>query len=285
MAATTQPFFIVSSGRSGTAMMERLFGVFPQVEMHHEYMVQHVQPAAVRFQMGLIDAHHAIDVLRATHESAILYSAAPFWGDASNKLSWLIPQLDRLFPTARFVHLVRDGRKVASSYFHKLGAECYDDTSTAALQAFYDADGALPAPPPEKKYWWPLPRHDDPRAQEFRRYDQFERIAYHWSEINRVIMRDLEAVPAARKHFVRLEDLVASGPDRQRLLNFLGLPWDDRIAGLLARPHNVNRPEDYPLKPKQTDQFWSIAGDTMRALDYHERPEYRVAYRRNSNTY
>ncbi len=279
MTEATQPFFIVSSGRSGTAMMERLFGVFPQVDMHHEYMVQHVQPAAVRFQMGLINAQQATEILRATHKAGVLYSDAPFWGDASNKLSWLIPLLNRLFPTARFVHLVRDGRKVASSYFHKLGAECYDDSSTTALQAFYDADGALPAPPPEKKYWWPLPRRDDPRAAEFRRFDQFERIVYHWCEINRIIMRDLEAVPAARKHLVRLEDIVGRATERQCLLNFLGLPWDDRVAGLLARPHNVNRPEDYPLKPKQTDQFWHLAGGMMRTFGYHERPEYRVAYR------
>ena len=175
---------------------------------------------------------------------------------------------------------MRDGRKVASSYFHKLGAECYDDASTAALQAFYDADGTLPAPPPEKKYWWPLPRRDDDDAHAFRGYSQFERIVYHWREVNRVIMRDLGTVPAARKHFVRLEDLVTSGHERQRLLNFLGLAWEDRVASLLARPHNVNRPEDYPLKPKQSEQIWRIAGDTMRTFGYHERPEYRVAYRR-----
>ena len=280
MAATTHPFFIVSSGRSGTAMMERLFGAFPHVDVHHEYMVHHVQPAGVAFQMGLIDEDQATDVLRLTHAAAVHYTTAPFWGDSSNKLSWLIPLLDRLFPTARYVHLVRDGRKVASSYFHKLGNECYDDTSTAALQAYYDADGALPAPPPEKKYWWPLPRHDDPRAREFRRYDQFERIVYHWAEINRVILRDLRAVPGPRTHFVRLEDLVASGLERQRLLNFLGIAWDDRVAALLARPHNVNRPEDYPLKPKQAEQFWRIAGGMMRTFGYEERPEYRVAYRR-----
>ena len=280
MAETTQPFFIVSSGRSGTAMMERLFAVFPQVDMHHEYMVHHVQPVACGYRMGVLDEQQTIDVLRLTHVAAVHYSTAPFWGDSSNKLSWLIPQLNELFPTARFVHLVRDGRKVASSYFHKLGTECYDDASTATLQAFYDADGELPAPPPEKKYWWPLPRRDDPMADTFRSFDQFERIAYHWAEINRVIMRDLDAVPWERKHRVRLEDLVTHGQERQRLLNFLRLPWDDRVASLLARPHNVNRPEDFPLRPKQTEQFWQIAGDAMREFGYHERPEYRVAYRR-----
>ena len=86
MAETTQPFFIVSSGRSGTAMMERLFSAFPQVDMHHEYMVHHVQPAAIAFHMGLIDERQAMDVLRLTHAAAVHYTAAPFWGDSSNKL-------------------------------------------------------------------------------------------------------------------------------------------------------------------------------------------------------
>lgn len=54
MTASTRPIFIVSSGRSGTAMMEKLFNAFPQVEMHHEYMVNHVQPAAVKYYLGLI---------------------------------------------------------------------------------------------------------------------------------------------------------------------------------------------------------------------------------------
>jgi hypothetical protein len=229
--------------------------------------------------MGILDEASVLDVLRLTHASAVHYCSAPMWGDASNKLSWLIPLLDRLFPTARYVHLVRDGRKVASSFFHKLGAECYDDASTQILQAFYDAEGALPAPPPEKKFWWPLPRHGEATARPFRAFSQFERIAWHWAEINRVITRDLAAIPEERRHFVRLEDLVTRAHSRQQLLNFLGLPWDNRVAALLMRPHNVNRPEDYPLSPKQTEQFWLLAGDTMRQFGYHERPEYRVAYR------
>src|SRR6185437_14868605 len=109
--------------------------------------------------------------------------------------------LAALLPDAKFVHLVRDGRKVAGSYFRKLTAECYDDRSTAILQAFADDPAACPMPPPEKKYWWPLPRKDDPRSAEFRRYGQFERIAWHWAEINRVMLDSLAALPAARAHF------------------------------------------------------------------------------------
>ena len=92
------------------------------------------------------------------------YCEKEHWGDSSNKLSWLIPELAELLPQAKFVHLVRDGRKVASSYFHKLADECYDDRSTAILRAHVDDPLGAPPPPPEKKYWWPLPRTDDPVA-------------------------------------------------------------------------------------------------------------------------
>jgi len=163
---SARPFFIVSSGRSGTAMLHKALSAAGNIEMHHEYMVNIVQPLAIRRYLGLTDKYKALKVLVESHVSAVQYSEAAFWGDSSNKLSWLIPELAELLPEARFVHLVRDGRKVASSYFHKLGDECYDDRSTAILQAHCDDPARIPAPPPEKKYWWPVPRHDDPVAQD-----------------------------------------------------------------------------------------------------------------------
>ena len=130
----------------------------PGVEMHHEYMVQITQPLAVQALSGP-DRRGRMPrgCSRETHGAAIHYSEAAHWGDSSNKLSWLIPDLAALFPEARFVHLVRDGRKVASSYFHKLGDECYDDRSTAHSAGASRRSRSNPAPPPEKKYWWPLP--------------------------------------------------------------------------------------------------------------------------------
>src|SRR4051812_4178895 len=112
MGASAKPFFIVSSGRSGTAMLHKALAAVPSVEMHHEYMVHIVQPLAVRRYLGLIDASEAARVLAETHAAAAHYTDAMHWGDSSNKLSWLIPELAALLPEARFVHLVRDGRKV-----------------------------------------------------------------------------------------------------------------------------------------------------------------------------
>jgi hypothetical protein len=270
------PFFIVSSGRSGTAMLHKLLSAEPDVEMHHEYMVQITQPLAVKRYLDLVDSDDAAGVLRETHVAAIRYSEKAHWGDSSNKLSWLIPELAMLLPGARFVHLVRDGRKVANSYFHKLGDECYDDRSVAILQAF--ADGAMPAPPPEKKYWWPLPKPGTAADVEFRKYGQFQRIAWHWAEINRVIVKALAALPRARQHFVRLEDLQAQPAVVKGLFQFLTLPYRDEHFAAFARPHNVNRPEDRLLTPQQRDQFDAIAGEALAHFGYADSEEYLVNY-------
>jgi len=271
-----QPFFIVSSGRSGTAMLHKALSAVPGVAMHHEYAVQITQPLAVKRYLGAVDETQTRKVMEESFGAAVRHAQGTHWGDSSNKLSWLIPDLAALFPEARFVHLVRDGRKVASSYFHKLGDEAYDDRSNAILQDWYDGKG--PLPPPEKPYWWPVPRRGDPMAQAFRRFEQFERICWHWAEVNRVALEALAALPKARTLFVRLEELVQSPALVRDLFGFLGVPYDDSRFAVFARPHNVNRPEDRLLDDRQRAQFEAIAAPMMARLGYAGRPEYTVSY-------
>ncbi|MEI9996346.1 MAG: sulfotransferase [Rhizomicrobium sp.] len=278
MSKTTQPFFIVSSGRSGTAMLHKVLSAVPGMDMQHEYMVQIAQPLAVRRYLGLATDAQAREILTETHAAAVHYSEAAHWGDSSNKLSWLIPELAQVLPAAKFVHLVRDGRKVAGSYFRKLGDECYDDRSTAILQAHCDDPSSVPTPPPEKKYWWPVPRRGDPAAGPFRGFDQFGRICWHWAEINRVILAELARLPRARQMFVRLEELQASPEAVKGLYGFLGLPYRDAAFAAFARPHNVNRPEDRLLDARERESFERIAAPMQRQLGYAERPEYVVNY-------
>jgi hypothetical protein len=273
-----KPFFIVSSGRSGTAMMVKALGAVPGVTIEHEYMVHIVQPLAVRRYHGLASSQEVRAALASTHGAALNYAQTPFWGDSCNKLSWLIPELAALFPEARFVYLARDGRKVASSYFHKLTNECYDDRSTKILADYLENPRSIPAPPPEKKYWWPQPKAGDPFAAEFRRFDQFQRIAWHWVEVNRTILEDLATVPEQRQRFFRLEDLCAQSYFVAALFEFLGLPYRPECAAAFARPHNVNRPVDRLLTPQQTTQFDRIAGAMMERLAYRGQPEYVVNY-------
>jgi hypothetical protein len=70
----TRPFFIVSSGRSGTAMLHKALSSTPDLEIHHEYMVQITQPLAVKRYLGLIGEDECRRILHDTHGAAIHYS-------------------------------------------------------------------------------------------------------------------------------------------------------------------------------------------------------------------
>jgi len=269
--------FIVSSGRSGSAMMESLFRALPGVEMQHEYMVHITQKLGCRYAMGLADDDAAIRVLRETHLAAVQHSPASVWGDSSNKLSWLVRPLAKLMPEARFVHLTRDGRKVAGSYLRKLGDECYDDASTATLGRWLAAPDGVP-PPPEKKYWWPHPTIDDPDAARWPHFNQFERIAWHWNAINREIGLAFAELACGQTLSVKLEDLVSDRDTFDRFVRFCWTEPSNEAYALMQRPHNVNRPEDAPLSAAQSAAFWRIAAEQMDALGYTDQPEYAMRY-------
>jgi hypothetical protein len=271
MSSETRPFFVVSSGRSGTAMMQRLFSAYPHVEMHHEYMMQHVQPAAIKYYLGLIGLGEAVHVLRATHGASIHHTTARLWGDSSHALSWLIPVLNRLFPNARFIHLVRDGRHVTQSYFNTRSKDCYTDDAVLALQRHYDSRGQVPAPPPEGRFWWPVPPRGHPLEEAFHSLGRFERIAFHWAQVNRTINHHLDAIPPERKHLIRLEDMASRPEARQGLMDFLGLPWDDRLMGLVAPASDAGAEDPAALTPAQAAQFDAMASDMMQLFCY-DRP-------------
>ena len=275
---TAKPIFIISSGRAGSAMMDKALGTYDALEMHHEFCCERVQNVAVRRYMGLATSDEVHAMLDEVYAPALAASSRMMWGDSSNKLSWIIPELAEHFPEAKFIHVTRDGRKVASSYFHKLSDECYDNEATAALADYVRDPKSNPAPPAEKRYWWPQPQASHPFAKRFHFLDQFQRIAFHWAEINEVIFSGLEALPPSRSHFTRLEDLCGTPSTITDLTDFLDLPRNDDLFALFQRPHNVNLPQDTSLTPEQTAQFEALAGEMMHRLAYAGTPEYRVAY-------
>ncbi len=259
-------------------MMEKLLTRFDNVEIHHEYLCKYVQPLGVKYYMGLVGLDETLKELDQLHAAALRSSDKELFGDSSNKLSWLIRPLSQLFPEAKFIHLVRDGRKVVSSFFHKLQDECYDDTSTAMLQAWVDNPAECPEPPPEKRYWWNLPEPTTPLAEEFRKYDQFERICFHWAEVNRVIIESLKNVDPVQHRTFKLEDLASQSDIVREMLEFLGLKYQGDDFEVMQRPHNVNIPRDFLLTGEQRIKFEKIAGSMMREFGYDQRDEYQVTY-------
>jgi hypothetical protein len=271
--------FILGSGRSGTKMAAKLFAGVPHIESHHEYVRDAYQREAALYFMGKLPRAEMAERLRGIYGAAAHYGRADYFIDASNKLSWVADVLVEAFPTARFVHLTRDGRKVASSFFHKLGGHVYSDRGVAALRAWLADCDTHPMPPPPEDFWWVIPQAGQPFHEDFPAFDQFQRCCYQWAESNRCIADALEAAPLERQINVKLEALSSDPAEVKRLLAFVDVPFDDSFVQVLSRPQHVYVPLDYPLTSAQAAQFAAIGGAMMRRLGYDlATPEYRVSY-------
>ena len=274
----TVPIFIIGSGRSGTLQMAKMLENIEGVQAHHEYLFENILKPSVLHRMGLIKSEGIKDILLETHVPAVHYSDEPVWVDSSNALPWIIRPLYELFPNARFIHLLRDGRKVVSSFYHKFSEIMYSDECVYKLNKWIANPELLLSPPPEKKYWRPIPVKGEKYFEEFTKFNRFQRLCYYWQDCNIRIYESLSVVPDNQKASFHLEDLVSDSTVLECFLNIFGAKYDDSYLLKLKRPVNVHVPQNFPLTENERVEFNSIAGHAMNMFGYSSLEEYHVVY-------
>lgn len=275
---STRPFFVLSSGRSGSKLLDALLRVAHDVEVCLDYHGAAMGQLAVLAQQDLVDRGHVAGELTRHHGAAVRYSEAPQWGDVSSRLGWMVPMLRECFPTARFVHLVRDGRASVSAQLYRSGEEPYDDRSVGVVMDAIEAGGGELLPPPEPRYWWPLPRVGSPQWEAFRSWSPFERLAWQWGESNRKILTGLAGLPPDQVHTVHLEDLVGDPLELHRLMDFFGRRATEQQADLLRKPPPGGIFRRVALTDGERCIIDELAGDVMGLLGYDREQEHLVAY-------
>ena len=142
------PFFIVGSPRSGTSLLRVMLDGHPRLAVPPEsHFIVGLAPRLLRKVRGSTSLHKTLDDIlgherfprwgldvsdvreRVWRSDPTTYSElidAVFrsyaeahgksrWGDKTPGYVSHMPTLDRLFPTARFIHIIRDGRESAVS--------------------------------------------------------------------------------------------------------------------------------------------------------------------------
>jgi len=280
MANSTVPIFIVGSGRSGTRSFFKMLSGTRGVEVHHEYSeyaVWQTPKLSVLYAMGLIDDAETIKLLQSWHGSSVFYSDLQFWVDCSHKTSYLIKPLSVLFPEAKFLAIIRDGRKVVPSFYHKLALEMYTDKGVRVF-ADWLCNPSLPEPPPEKEYWWKTPLPESNEFNQFLGYSRFERVCCHWRDTNQAIINAFSNLPSNRTMTIRLEDVINSESALQTSFEFMGISYDSSHYAYLQKPRNVFMPLEFKLTTNQKAPFSEICGDLMASLGYADMEEFTVAY-------
>lgn len=162
--ASNDPFFIVGSGRSGTTLLRLLLNGHSRIHIPPEtwFLTELVKELPLQRELSSSDVERAIhlitsnyrwpdmemdtaafarDVGSLTHPTLLQIVELVYrtqlqragksrFGDKTPPYIHIVPQLAKLYPEAKFIHLVRDGRDVALSYvdagFHDPGSRCYD---------------------------------------------------------------------------------------------------------------------------------------------------------------
>lgn len=138
------PFFIVGSARSGTTLLRLILnshhavavppesrfvtelwqgvededvpGFLDKLAGHRQFQAWELPIEAVAAEIGKHESVAYREAIQAVYRAYAKAHGKARWGDKTPRYVLNIPLLADLFPDARFVHLVRDGRNVALSY-------------------------------------------------------------------------------------------------------------------------------------------------------------------------
>jgi hypothetical protein len=209
------PAFLAGCARSGTSILGEALAAHPRVRYLFELspMWRRLVPDGEdhRLERGAATAA----IARAAYE-ALAAEAGGRWDgvllEKNPKHVIRIPFLDALFPWARFIHILRDGRDTAASLmFRNRGAEW----------------GHLKVPG-----WRGL-------LERYREANHI-RCAHQWREAVSLARRDARELEPGRYLEVRYEDLVRE-PARTigLVLGFLELPPDPAVEAFLPRIQDV----------------------------------------------
>jgi len=225
----------------------------------------------------LKNADSVKSLIHNTYEKEIMFSKSKLWIDSSNALPWICLILKDIFPNAKFIHLIRDGRKVVSSFYNKFPKIMYNSEHVQKLKMWLDYPDKNIKPPPLKKYWRPLPNYGECIVKTNAK-NRFEFLCWYWAEINMQISMLKSVIDDDKFLFIKLEDLVSKQQTFNTFLKFLGIEENSISMNILKRPNNVVVPKDYLLTKEQRLSYNFICGEIANNFGYEGQIEYNVRY-------
>lgn len=265
LSGIVQPVFIVGCARSGTSILGELFAAHPRVAYCCELQMlwNGILPEGPDHRLTREDATPAaVEKARLGLAAIVRMPPGKIFVEKNPKHALRIPFLDAVFPDARFVHIIRDGRDaVASLMFRNRGPQWghLQTPGWADLLARYPHDNHI-------------------------------RCAHQWRDAVAIARADARELSPDRSTEVRYEDLVRAPAEAMgRLLGFLGLDLapevlamtqrvQDRTAGSYhAKAQSIHFVNDHAtrigrhrenLTPAQVADVVGVCGPLLSELGY-----------------
>src|SRR5450755_3454121 len=202
-----RPIFIIGAPRSGTTFLGSCIGRLPEVSYHFEPRL--TKAAARCVYDGSWSERRSAAVFKLSY-SALLLAALDGgrrFAEKNPENGFVVPFLAAAFPTAQFVHIIRDGRDAAVSH-----AEQPWLNASSEGTARRGRSGQLWGPYPR---WWVEPD----RREEFTQVTDLVRSAWCWRRFTTASLDGLAGLPASRVLELRYERMVHDPAGAAELLS------------------------------------------------------------------
>ncbi|QXP80034.1 MULTISPECIES: DapH/DapD/GlmU-related protein [Winogradskyella] len=242
-------FFIVSTGRSGTTSLASILSQNPNINCRHEISNQLIK-ISTEYAHNRISRKRVLETIRGIYDNRV-FDAYELLGESNQKLSNLIPLIHEALPQAKFIWLIRDGKKVVDSTYARgwYKNEIEDQDMYRDLELL-DWDN----------YRLLGYKTNDFELEEWSKMSDFEKNCWYWVKWNSIIERDFQNLPKNQKLFIKLEEI---NEGINKMSNFLEI--DDFVFKITKNnkaKHTLKGSENW--SDVEIEQFETICGEFYR---------------------
>jgi len=246
-----ESIFVLSTGRCGTELLERLFKLIPGNYIYHEPKPELIYSSKLAHQLGSngIEARK-LGFLSARYEilkKAYLHQKR--YIETNHHLTFYADAISEILPKAKFIHLVRHPASFVRSGIRRNYYIHHD----------YD-DGRI----------IPLPEYKISSDWEF--FGQLKKISWLWNETNQHIEDFKTTIPSSRILTMKSEKLFEYVDGFEQILTFLNMNVvsPGKISRLISRPRNIQYKGSFPRFSAWSEKQKSELRDTaILAADYN----------------
>jgi len=216
-----QPCFVLSTGRCGTKLLTKILNVHPKVQTYHSpdpELIFHSRIAydnfikQIPFDKLTVDASR-YELIKAT------YLRNKQYVETNNRITFFAFELYKLFPNAKFIHLIRNPESFVRSGVSRKwysGYHPYDEGRIQPVNEFLD---------------------------QWKNFELARKVAWLWNETNSFIESFKKSIPITSVLLMKSEDLFTNINSVNAVFKFLNLTpiSNRRISGLLKKPVNKQK--------------------------------------------
>lgn len=215
------PLFVLSTGRSGTMLMTRIFELCDQATVVHEPQPELEYFSRIAYENKDKQDYISIAIDAARYEMIRdEHLLGKTYVETNNRITFFAYALAELYPNAKFIHLVRKPKGFVQSGCSR---GWYENN-------FHDEGRITPIFGEHHEKW--------------EKYSQEQKIAWLWNETNAFI-EDFKGEYEDRTVMVTLEELVKNVTKAEDLFDFAGLnrPKRTDIDRVLKKKENKGKPK------------------------------------------